>query len=211
MLLIYTGLLLLAALYFAICLIKPIKPFKRRLSAFLVGVPTLFILLYQLGSTAEQDLIAGTGQDTQVRITAPKKTSPAAQASPLPGAWIGEMSVFGWPDDIKRANDALSLHYINRNIYYPVRCHSKLIDGLVFTRCSPANEGVTGGIYVITNAGHTLRIMALNGRARGHLEGLRVLRDADVRPIPIINDEDEIHIKVRLAAPLQKALREFGL
>lgn len=103
---------------------------------------------------------------------------------------------YGRDDDPKavatsRARDALELHYLDADIYSPVRCTiaegEKPAMSWVLCRGVPLN-GATGGLYMTdTDDTGEPRIWAVNGRAIQHIGGRdnRIsLHDVDGRLIP---------------------------
>lgn len=76
-------------------------------------------------------------------------------------------------DEIKQARDALTLHYIQRGIYDPVRCDIETIKEQSFVLCRASASTSNGGLYALQeSAHHSLTISPVNGKAYQHIKGV---------------------------------------
>ncbi len=95
------------------------------------------------------------------------------------------------PEPVKEAEEALTLHYINNQIYSPVDCRTKEIDGDYYVFCTPVGPKI-GGLYQIeyTDDGQ-YQIFTVNGKAAQHTEksNIQVKRKNDYVDISRIIDE----------------------
>jgi len=207
------------ATYSLICLIKPLPPFRSRKQVLIISPTILIAMLVGIFALAEprQQETARSTKPPKIELstqTVPKlEPEPAAKVAKikktLPGAWLGEISWWGWPDEITRANDALTLFYIGTKRYYPVSCRNKQIEDLIFIRCRSTGTRAVGAIYIVTNAVGRLAILPLNGKAKGQTGDKDVFTDVEDKPIRVIQKTDDAYMRILLKAPLSKAIEEF--
>jgi len=205
---------LLFAAFFAVSMVKPIWPCRSRVQVVLLGIAGGFIGLVLLGATADPpaiaenasstETVAQKSQQTEQLHVSTEKIKPA-----LPGEWWGKVSWWGWPDDIIRANDALTIHYLRTGRYSPVDCRNKQVQGLMYIRCRSTGSSVIGAIYIVTNSVGPLAILPANGKARGQTGDRDAFVDVDNKPIRVIQKSDEAYLKILTNQPLDAAIDEF--
>ncbi|GGF56742.1 hypothetical protein GCM10007301_15530 [Azorhizobium oxalatiphilum] len=99
------------------------------------------------------------------------------------GAVRAEVAFQSAPQAISAARDAIKLHYITRNIYYPVVCPHLTEGNDTFVKCHDGS-GI-GGLFLIQVHGSTPTIYIVNGKAKTHLRGYTKLLSADQKPIAV--------------------------
>lgn len=90
-------------------------------------------------------------------------------------------------EDQRIVRDALELHYINAEIYWPVRCRDEDVGGRLYIFCSKAGgKSDIGGLFTARRAGGELEIQAVNGKAIQHTSRSGGLIEAvDTTLIPV--------------------------
>lgn len=205
---------LLFAAFWLVSLVKPIWPCKSRQQVVLYGAVAAFLGLLFMGANAERSVTKNAG--SSANSEAPKKqqferppVSTVKTKPTLPGVWLGEISRWGWPDDVIRANDALTTHYLRTGRYSPVDCRNKHIQGLIYIRCRSTGSEVIGAIYIVTNSVGSLAILPANGKAKGQTGDRDVFTDVDNKLIRVILKSDDAYLKILTNQPLRAAIDEF--
>lgn len=99
------------------------------------------------------------------------------------------MLLFGSPEAVNKANDRLTLMYIDKEIYSPVTCESEKVDGDYYIRCAPADSSVIGGLYMVEiHDDDRYQIYTVNGKAGTHA-GDKFPEVAENKDIPGILDK----------------------
>nr|DAS13682.1 MAG TPA: hypothetical protein [Caudoviricetes sp.] len=90
-------------------------------------------------------------------------------------ACISAVFAFFDPDYVSKAENELTLHYIDNKIYYPVYCRSEKVDGEYYILCSSGSAGADrkqGGLFkVVKGNGDSYSIFAINGKGMQHSKG----------------------------------------
>ena len=97
------------------------------------------------------------------------------------------------PDYVTKAEDELTLHYINNNIYYPVNCRNVKVNKEYYILCSDGAmwaDQKQGGLFkVIDENNDKYTILAINGKAMQHSKGkYKEYRDPNLDIPKIINE-----------------------
>ena len=96
------------------------------------------------------------------------------------------MALFGDPEPVNKANEQLTLMYIDREIYTPVDCETQKVNEEYYIRCAPAGSSVTGGLYLVKLYDEDrYQIYTVNGPASQHARGT-LPRLEENRDIPAI-------------------------
>ena len=87
----------------------------------------------------------------------------------------------------RTAAQALSIHYRDRDIYFPVSCDAE--EGgkpeRTWVLCRPSGREVTGGLFTVDVRDGLLHIWAVNGRAKQHIAGADFVHDINQDEYPI--------------------------
>lgn len=212
------GLIILVWVLFAafslVSLWRPIWPYQSRGQVMTLGPLGLIFGLMMMSANvarspgADPESSANTQSSKQQQFEQPSVSTVKIKPT-LPGVWLGNISRWGWPDDIIRANDALTTHYLRTGRYSPVDCHNKHVQGLIYIRCRSTGSNVVGAIYIVTNSVGSLAILPANGKAKGQTGDRDAFADADNRLIRVIQKSDDAYLKILTNQPLSAAIDEF--
>lgn len=100
---------------------------------------------------------------------------------------------------VAAAQEALELHYIQRKIYRPVSCATERVDGDTFVLCGPVPNRQVGGLFVVLEVEGAPAVAALNGKAKGHVDGAAQLASADGKPVAIVTASPDMAGKIGAA------------
>lgn len=93
--------------------------------------------------------------------------------------FVGILTSFAFgffdPDYVTKAEQELTLHYLNNKIYETVSCMNEEVDNTYYILCRGLALGVDtrrqGGLFKVVKEGDSYKIFAVNGKAQQHANG----------------------------------------